>query len=106
MPDPRISTRVDPDLVEALDRLAEEGDRSRSAVIRELIEAGLSQVRLGRAVEAYSDGQVGFWAAARMADVPLWSFMDVLRERRIGVPARYTLQDAEEDVRQALGAGA
>lgn len=106
MPDPLISTRLDRDLVEALDRLAEEEDRPRSAVVRQLIEAGLSQVRLERAVEAYRDGEVSLWAAARMAEVPLWSFLDILRERRVPVPARYTLGDAEEDIAQARGADA
>lgn len=75
------SVRLPDDLLDRLDRMAEDEHTDRSTVIKRALEEGLRQMLLDRALDAYGDGRITAWRAARMAGVSLWTFMDELERR-------------------------
>ena len=49
------------------------------------------------ALKLYSEGKCTAWKAAEIAKLSLYEFIDELKKRRI--PAQYTLEDLEEDLK-------
>lgn len=93
-----VSGRLPSHLVEALDGLAQETGKTRSEVLRDVVEQGVAAERLDRAVEAYRTGQASIGRAAEIAGLPLTRFLDELKARDLGIPLRYDLDDLDADM--------
>lgn len=93
-----VSGRLPDALVQALDALAEQTGRTRSQVLRDIVEKGVEVERLDRAIEAYREGQVSLSRAAEMADKPMTVFLDELKARGLGAPLAYDLEDLDADL--------
>lgn len=91
-----VSGRLPDALVRALDDLGKASGKSRSEVLRMVVQRGLDEVRMERAVESYRNGEASLGRAAEIAGVHLTLFLDALR--RAGVPFRYTSSDVAEDL--------
>ncbi|MBI2142547.1 UPF0175 family protein [Candidatus Woesearchaeota archaeon] len=96
----RISLTVSKELLEKSDEIARRKLEDRSTVLRELLRLGLKQHMLKDALEQYVEGKVSMEKAAELADVSLWKFLDVLKERR--VPIRYDLDDIKREAETAI----
>lgn len=92
----RISITVPHEVLEKSDIIAKEKLEDRSTVMRELLALGLKQYILKDAIEKYIEGKLSMEKAAELADVSLWKFLDVLKERKI--PIRYDLDDLEREI--------
>ena len=44
----------------------------------------------------YTEGRVSMEKAAELADVSIWKFLDILKERK--VPIRYDLEDIKKEI--------
>lgn len=91
-----VTARIPEDLYDAIEEIRETERLDRSAAIARLLERGVEEWRLERAVEQYRDGDLSLGRAAELADVSLWQFLDELEER--SVPVNYSERDLEADI--------
>lgn len=95
-----ISLRISESLKKQLDEMAEKENKDKSALIRELIEAGLAEKKIEDALRKYSKGEVTLWKASTMAGISLRRMMELLKDNKI--EAQYGMDELEEDLK-ALG---
>ena len=92
------TVRFDKETLERAGELARLEGVDRSTVLRRAVEIGLKELLLQHALEVYRQGLVSAWKAAELANVPLWCFIDILKERGIG------FKTSEEDLREMIEA--
>lgn len=92
------TVRFDEELLKKADELAKIERVDRSTILRKAAELGLRELLLRHALDVYRRGLISVWKAAELADVPLWRFIDILKEREIG------FKTSEEDLREMIEA--
>ena len=92
----RVSLTVPRELLEKSEKIAKEKLEDRSTVMRELLALGLKQYMIKDSLEMYIEGKISMEKAAELADVSIWKFLDVLKERKI--PLRYDLEDIKKEI--------
>lgn len=92
----RISLTVPKELLEKSEKIARDKLEDRSTVMRELLALGLKQYMIKNSVELYMEGKFSLEKAAELADVSIWKFLDVLRDRKI--PIRYDFDDIRKEI--------
>lgn len=97
----QVATRLKGKLLEDLKLIESVEKADRATVLRKLIAIGVGHWKLEHALKMYVEGKATTWKAAEIAGLSLYEFIDVLRSRRI--PAQYTMQDLEEDLRNLVG---
>lgn len=90
-----LSVRIPRGDIQELDFLSKEEKKRKADLLRELVREGLKIKRIGLALEKFRNKEITVWKAARIADVPLTQFLDILREKR--VEFNYTEKELEED---------
>jgi predicted HTH domain antitoxin len=80
---------------EALEDVREAERVDRSTAIARLLGRGIEAWRVDTAVNQYRDGEVSLGKAAEIADISVWTFLDVLDGRDVGVG--YGESDLEAD---------
>jgi len=93
----QVATRLKGKLLDDLKLIESEERTDRATVLRKLIAVGISHWKLEHALKLYMNKKATTWKAAETAGLSLYEFIDVLRSRRI--PAQYTIEDLEEDLR-------
>ena len=96
----RISLTVPRELLEKSEKIAKEKLEDRSTVIRELLALGLKDYMVQEALKKYSEGKISMEKAAELADISIWKFLDVLKERKI--PIRYDLDDLKREIEEIM----
>ena len=91
-----VTARVSEDLYEKIERIQEEEQTDRSTAIKRLLERGVGDWQVETAVRRYQDGEISVGRAAKLADVSIWRFLDILGER--GVEMNYDESDLEADL--------
>ncbi len=91
-----VSGRLPDELVQALDDLGKASGKSRSEVLRIVVQRGLDEVRMERGLEAYRKGEASLARAAEIAGAHLIRFLDALREA--GIPFHYGTDEMAEDL--------
>lgn len=84
-----VSARLDIGTLQLFENILKE---KRSAIVRELVESGKKH----KAVELYKMRKVSLGLGARLAEVTISEFIDLLRESNV------SLNIEKDDVRQAL----
>ena len=69
----------------------------KSAAVRKMIEAGLSEWRKREALELLHGGKMTLSAAAKFAGLPLWEMMALVQERKTPF-IRMSRQDIEREL--------
>lgn len=92
-----VTTRVNEELSERIDEIAEEEDLDRSTVVRKFLADGTRNWLIEKNLEDYEAGRVTLWQAADRCGLSLWEIIQEAREREIHVP--YTVDELEEDLR-------
>lgn len=90
-----IGVRVPDELLEKLDRLADEEGLDRSTVIRQLLERGYRDYLVDQATDRYRRGEVTMSEAADLAGLTVWEM-----ERALvgdGYTASYTIGDLDRE---------
>lgn len=91
-----VTTRMDEEELDLLERLADETGSSRSDVIRRAVRTGASQELIRIALQRYQEGELGMRGAADLAGVTIGQMMDEANER--GVLTNYDEADLADDV--------
>jgi predicted HTH domain antitoxin len=94
----RISLTMPQDLLEKSEKIAKEKAEDRSTTMRELLRLGIKQHLIEKGVTFYVEGKGSVEKAAEIADVSLWKFMDILRDRKI--PLHYDLRDIKKEIKE------
>lgn len=92
----QVNLRLERDLVDQLDDLARTEHVDRTEIARRILESGVAEARVERALRDYSAGRVTAWRAARDAGVTLYEMLDRIHER--GIP-----YELDPDVLERLG---
>ena len=90
-----ISIRIPVEEFEELKRLSDDSGVGRSTVLRDVLERGIRDKKLDLAIEKYRKREITLWKAARMADLPLTKFIEMLADE--GLEFHYTTEEVEEE---------
>jgi predicted HTH domain antitoxin len=92
-----LSVKVDKERLRELEEIAQEEHSDRSTAARRLLDMGMKEWKVNKAVEVFRNGKVSVWRAASMADVSLREFIGILDERRVDWVGVST-EDLEDEV--------
>lgn len=56
--------------------------------------------KLTKAINQYTEGKISMEKAAEFADVSIWKFLDIMKERKI--PIRYDLEDIKKEIEHII----
>ena len=90
-----ISVRIDKSELKEINEISKLEKRTKSSVLREVLEKGIKEKRLEIALEKFRNNEASVGKAARMADIPLTQFMDILVQK--GIDFHYGIKELEED---------
>ncbi len=90
-----MSVRIPTEELEEIDKISREKGMKRSDVLREVLRAGIRDKKLGIALDKYRNYEITAWKAARLADVPLTKFFQILKSRNMEI--HYTEEEVEEE---------
>ncbi|MBS3171034.1 UPF0175 family protein [Candidatus Woesearchaeota archaeon] len=92
-----ITTRFPKDMDKDLSIVAKTEDLDKSTTIRRLLAEALIQWKKDYAIKMYKEGKFSTGQAAKFANVSIWEFFDLLKERKI--PLNYDMEELERDLR-------
>lgn len=78
-----ISARVPDELEQELEAYLEEEHLDRSTAVRKLLAEGLQQWRQDQALRKLEAGEVSFTRAAEIAEMSVWAFAQLAKDRDI-----------------------
>ncbi len=81
-----ISTRLDDEDAEKLEKIAKKENIDRSALVRKFILQKLKEYDIKQMVELYQKGIVSMQEAASQADVSLYEIMEYIKRENIHPP--------------------
>lgn len=90
-----MSVRIPSEELEEIDKISREKGMKRSDVLREVLRAGIREKKLEIALDKYINYEVTAWKAARLADIPLTKFLEILKSRNMEI--HYTEEEVEEE---------
>ena len=90
-----VSVRIDEADLKQIDEISRLEKKTKSNVLREVLDKGIKEKKLGIALEKFRNSEASIGKAARMAGTPLTIFMDILVQR--GIDFHYGLKELEED---------
>ncbi|MBI2646924.1 UPF0175 family protein [Candidatus Woesearchaeota archaeon] len=90
-----VSVRIDKEELKEIDELSKIEKKTKSNVLREVLELGLKDKKIELAIEKFRNKEASIGKAAKIAEVPLSQFMDILVEKNIEF--HYGIKELEED---------
>ena len=90
-----VSVRIDKEDIEEIDKISRLEKKTKSTLLREILELGLKDKKLELALEKFRNREASIGKAARIAEMPLSKFMDVLVQKNIEF--HYGIKEVEED---------
>ena len=90
-----VSVRIDKEDIEEIDKISRLEKKTKSTLLREILELGLKDKKLELALEKFRNREASIGKAARIAEMPLSKFMDVLVQKNIEF--HYGIKELEED---------
>lgn len=93
----KITTRVNDEIRQELDRIAESEKLDRSTVVRRLLERAIKDHKLEKALERYRNREISIGKAAEEAEVSLRKILSEAGRR--GIHFDYTKESLKEDVK-------
>ena len=90
-----ISVRIDKTDLKEINEISKLEKKTKSDVLREVLDKGLKEKKLEIALEKFRNNEASIGKAARIAEMPLSQFMDVLVEKKIDF--HYGIKELEED---------
>jgi len=96
-----LSVKIDKDRLKMLEEIAREEESDRSTVARKLLDMGIKNWKIERAIKSFSKGKISLWKAAETAGVSLREFIDILNDRKISW-VRIKPEELEAEVQAML----
>jgi predicted HTH domain antitoxin len=91
-----VTARLPEEVIKTLELLAKEEQIDRSELIRRILDVGIQEFLMERALKAYRKREVSLWKAAEMAKVSLRKMIEAADKALI--PISYDLDDLERDL--------
>jgi len=80
-----ITAQIKEEMAKELNEFMEIYGVDRSTAIRKLLEKGLDEWKIERAISEYRDGKISLMRASEIAGVSIWEFLDELEEKDISI---------------------
>jgi len=93
-----ISVRLEDEIVEKLEELKRELKTAKSEVLRIVLDIGIKQLKIQRALQLLREGKISVGKATELAGVTIYEMLELMKEQEI--PYSYTLKDLEEDFKR------
>ncbi|MGA2875932.1 MAG: hypothetical protein ABSE82_10410 [Nitrososphaerales archaeon] len=77
---PAFGVRLSKDLERAIDDVKKEESVDKSMAVRMLMDTGYKKWKLRKAIVQLTAEKVTLWEAARIAGVPLWDFIALIKK--------------------------
>ena len=90
-----VSVRIDKTELKDINEISKLEKKTKSSVLREVLEKGIKEKKLEIALEKFRNNEATAWKAARIANVPLTKFMDILVQK--GIDFHYGVKELKED---------
>ena len=90
-----VSVRIDKAELKEINEISKLEKKTKSNVLREVLEKGIKEKKLGIALEKFRNNEATAWKAANLADVPLTQFLDILVQK--GIDFHYSVKELRED---------
>jgi len=100
-----LSVKLEKEKMKVLEEIASEEKTDRSAAARKILDMGIRQWKVDRAVQLVLSGKVSVWKASELAGVSLREMLDILNERRI-TWVKITPEEFERELEQLRKANA
>jgi len=92
-----VAARVDKKVERFISDIMKTDGLDKSSTLRKLLEKGINQWRLERAIDALRSGKATLSKAAEMAGISLYEMVDIVREKKIDY-IHISKADLEEDL--------
>jgi len=92
-----VTTRLEEDLAETIDRIAKDEGMDRSTVIRRFLQKSVKDWLIQENLDKYQEGRQTLWQAAERSGLTLWEMVEEARKRGAQVP--YTIEELKEDLK-------
>ena len=90
-----ISIRIPIEEFEELKRISDDSGVGRSTVLRDVLDRGIRDKKLDLAIEKFRKREVTLWKAAKIANVPLTKFLEILADE--GLEFHYKPDEVEAE---------
>src|SRR3990167_6084794 len=90
-----VSVRIDKPELKEIELLSVLERKTKSRILREILDKGIKEKKLEIAIEKFRNKETTAWKSARIADVPLTKFLDILVEK--GIDFHYGIKELKED---------
>jgi predicted HTH domain antitoxin len=92
-----ITTRLPDEYVNGISKIAKIEKLDTSGVIRKLLAKAIEEWKIDHAIEMYKKGEFSFGQAAKYAEVSLWDFPNLLKEKKVAL--NLDLEELESDLK-------
>src|SRR3989338_6822591 len=92
-----ITTRLPDEYVNGLGKIAKIEKIDTSGVIRKLLAKAIEEWKKDYAIEMFKKGEFSFGQAAKFAEISVWDFPNLLKEKKI--PLNFDLEELESDLK-------
>lgn len=80
-----ITAQIKEEMAKELNEFMQIYGVDRSTAIRKLLEKGLDEWKIERAISGYRNGKISLMRASEIAGVSVWEFLDELEEKGISI---------------------
>lgn len=78
-----VSTRIPEKLKKEFEKFRKEEKLDKSVALRQLMSEGLEEWKKKRALRLLSQGKITVSKGAKMADMDLWDFVELIKQKKI-----------------------
>ena len=90
-----VSVRIDKLELKEIKAISKIEKKSKSNVLREVLDKGIREKKLDIALEKFRNNEATAWKAAKIANIPLTQFLDILVQK--GIDFHYGVKELKED---------
>ena len=90
-----VSVRIDKENLKEIENISRIGKNTKSSVLREILDRGIKEKKLEIALEKFRNNEATAWKAAKIANIPLTKFLDILVQK--GIDFHYGVKELRED---------
>jgi len=95
-----ISVRIGKEELKEINKISEYKKTNKSFVLREILKIGIKQKILEIALEKFQKNEITAAKAAKIAELSLTEFLDVIHER--GINFHYGVEELREDFERLI----
>ena len=95
-----LGARIEPEIIEFVDKIAEEKKVDRTSAIKILVSAGWKKINLEKALQLYIEGKISVDKAAKISGLTVNEMMNEIAAK--GIKSDETIEAYKEGIRFLL----